>query len=365
MGFDFEVVYKPGRQNTVADALSRRDEPAVSLCAITTPMFDWLRELRIANSMDPALDALRDQILSGDKTTPWALIDSIVTFKQRLYIPPASALLQTVLSMVHDDKHEGIQKTLHRLRREFHTPDDRCVVQEFVKACTVCQRNKTEHLHPAGLLLPLPVPSVVWSDVSMDFIEGFPRVEGKSVILTVVDRFYKCAHFITLSHPYSAESVAHAFYTDIVRLHGILTSIVSDRDSVFASAFWKALFTATGTKLHMSSVFHLQSDGQSEAINKVIAMYLRCLVGDRPRQWVKWLPWTEYVYNNSYHSALRETPFRVVCGRDPPQLREYEQGELRVVAMACTLQDWAAFDGISMVFGPCGPSLAFRLFFPF
>lgn len=77
-------------------------------------------------------------------------------------------------------------------------------------------------------------------------------------------------HFITLAHPYSTESVARAFYTDMVRLHNIPTSIISDRDPVF-------------TKLHMSSAFHPQSDGQSEAVNKVITMYLRCLVGDRPR----------------------------------------------------------------------------------
>jgi hypothetical protein len=127
----------------------------------------------------------------------------------------------------------------------------------------------------------------IWSDISMDVVEGFPRVAGKSVILTVVDRFSKYAHFITLAHPYLAESVARAFYTDIVRLHDVPASIVSDRDPVFTSTFWQALFAATGTKLHMSSAFHPQTDGQSEAVNKAIAMYLRCLVGDRPRQWIK------------------------------------------------------------------------------
>lgn len=113
-----------------------------------------------------------------------------------------------------------------------------------------CQRNKTEQLHPAGLRQPLVVPSRVWEDISMDFIEGLPKVGGKSVILTVVDRFAKYAHFIPLVHPYTAESVAKAFFVDIVRLHGVPASIVSDRDVVFTSGFWKALFAASASRLH-------------------------------------------------------------------------------------------------------------------
>ena len=87
----------------------------------------------------------------------------------------------------------------------------------------------------------------------MDFIEALPKVGGKSVILTVVDRFSKHAHFIPLAHPYTVESVAKAFFSNIDRLHGFPTSIVSDRDVVFTSGFWKALFAAAGTRLHMSS----------------------------------------------------------------------------------------------------------------
>lgn len=191
-------------------------------------------------------------------------------------------------------------------------------MKDYVKSCSVCQRNKTEHLHPVGLLQPLAVPSAVWEDISMDFIEGLPRVRGKSVILTVVDRFSKYAHFIALGHPYTALSVAKAFYDDIVRLHGISCSIVSDRDLVFTSTFWKELFRFTNTKLNMSTAFHPQTDGQSEVVNRIITMYLRCLSGDRPKNWLQWLPWAEFCYNSSYQTSLRETPFKVVYGRDPP-----------------------------------------------
>jgi hypothetical protein len=183
------------------------------------------------------------------------------------------------------------------------------------------------------------VPSAVWSDIGLDFVEALPKVQGKSVILTVVDRFSKYAHFIPLAHPYSAESVAQAFFAEIVRLHGMPQSMVSDRDPVFTSKFWQEMMRLMGAKLHMTTAFHPQSDGQTEAANRVITMYLRCFTGDRPRQWLRWLPWAEFVYNTAYQSSLRDTPFRVVYGREPPSIRSYEPGETRVAAVAKTMAE--------------------------
>jgi hypothetical protein len=110
-------------------------------------------------------------------------------------------------------------------------------VQDFVQVCTTCQKNKTTQLHPADLLQPLEVASAVWADIAMDFVEGLPKVSGKSVILTIVDRFSKHAHFIPLDHPYMETSVARAFFNDIVHLYGLPTSIVSDQDPTFTSHF--------------------------------------------------------------------------------------------------------------------------------
>jgi hypothetical protein len=179
--------------------------------------------------------------------------------------------------------------------------------------------------------------------VALDFVEALPRVRGKSIILTVVDRFSKYCHFIPLAHPYSAESVAQAFFAEIVRLHGVPQSMVSDRDVIFTSKFWKELMRLMGTDLHMTSAFHPQSDGQSEAANRVIIMYLHCLTGDRPRQWLQWLPWAEYIFNTAYQTSLRDTPFRVVYGRDPPSLRSYEAGDTRVAAVARTMEEREEF----------------------
>jgi hypothetical protein len=204
-GFDFDVEYRLGRLNTVTDALSRRDAEDVpaALCTVAAavlsgPSFIFLDEIHRAVAV----------LLHG----------------ARVFVPDFSDLRHQALQLAHGIGHEGTQKTLHRLRAEFYIPGDRALVADWVRSRTTCQRNKTPAMSPAGLLQPLEVPSQVWADISMDFIEVLPKVGGKSVILTVVDRFSKYAHFIPLGHPYTAASVARAFFDGIVRLHGFPTS---------------------------------------------------------------------------------------------------------------------------------------------
>jgi hypothetical protein len=189
-------------------------------------------------------------------------------------------------------------------------------------------------VHPASLLQPLPGPLEVWADdISMDFVEGFQKVDGKSVILIVVDMFSKFTHFIPLRHPYTATSMAKSFFDNIVKLHGIPCSIMSDRDTVFTSSFWTELFHLASIKMHMSLAFHMQTDAQSEVVNRIIVMYLRCLAGDRLKSRLQWLAWAEFYYNSSYQTTLKCSPFRVVYDRDPPTLHSYEPGTTKMVAV--------------------------------
>ncbi|CAN6308396.1 unnamed protein product [Urochloa humidicola] len=340
-GYSFRVEYRPCKLNTVADALSRRDEDATAAqaFAISKPEFHLFEEFRQeATTLDDIITKRRE-IEDGTAGAAWTLVDGFVMYRGRIFMPETSRLWPLVLETAHGAGHEGVQKTLHRLRSSFYNPHANRLVRDYVKSCTTCQRNKSEHLHPAGLLQPLDVPSTVWADIAMDFVEGFPRVGGKSVVLTVVDRFSKYAHFIALGHPYTAMSVARAFFDQIVRLHGLPCSIVSDRDPVFTSTFWTELFTLAGVKLRLSSAFRPQTDGQSEVTNRILGVYLRCLAGDRPKSWLRWLPWAEYCYNSSYQTALQATPFQVVYGREPPTMISYQPGVARVVALDRQLRD--------------------------
>lgn len=142
------------------------------------------------------------------------------------------------------------------------------------------------------LPIPLPIPEEVWVDVSMDFITGLPKSQGKDVIFVVVDRLSKYAHFMTLSHP--AVEVAQKYIDQVFQLHGWPRSIVSDRDTIFLSNFWQALFSIQGTNLLHSSAYHPQTDEQTEVVNKCLENFLRCMCSDCPKDWSLWLPLAEW-----------------------------------------------------------------------
>ena len=166
-----------------------------------------------------------------------------------------------------------------------------------------------------------------------------PKSKQFEAILVVVDRLSKYAHFIPLKHPYTARSVAKKFCKKIVKLHGLPLSIVSDRDPIFMSNFWREIFKLQGTKLKMSTAYHPESDGQTKVVNKCLETYLRCFIADQPRTWVTWIHWAEYWYNTTYHASTGKTPFEVVYGRLPPRLTRWVQGETRVASVQQDLMD--------------------------
>ena len=123
--------------------------------------------------------------------------------------------------------------------------------------------NKVEKMNTPSLLRPLSIPSQRWTKVSMDFFIVLPKSEGKSVIMVVVDRLTKYAHFCALSHPFKGSTLTNYFMQIVQKLHGTPNIIVSVRDPIFTGNFWSELFSCLGTQLAHSSYYHPQSDGKN------------------------------------------------------------------------------------------------------
>jgi RNase H-like domain found in reverse transcriptase len=147
-----------------------------------------------------------------------------------------------------------------------------------------------------------------WCTVGIDFITALPKHTGKDVIMVVVDRLIKYAHFIALSRPYTALTVAQALFHNVYKFHGLPNSIVADRNLIFTCRFWKELMGLLG-----------KTDGQTERVNQCLENYLCSMLLDKPKSWTNWLPLTQWWYNSNFHSSLKTTPFQALYGYPPTQ----------------------------------------------
>ncbi|KAG1928308.1 retrotransposable element [Pimephales promelas] len=312
--FDFSISYRPGSKNVKPDALSRLFDSSsapVNNDAVIPPG-------RFVGAIVWGIERLVRRALSRVTAPPECPRD--------LLFVPVSAR-QAVLRWGHSSRlaaHPGVRGSLASIRQRFWWPTLEHDTRRFVASCVVCAQTKSGHSPPAGLLRPLPVPARPWSHIALDFITGLPSSAGSTVILTVVDRFSKSAHFIPLPKLPSAKETAQIMVNHVFKLHGLPSDVVSDRGPQFASLFWKEFCRLIGATASLSSGYHPQTNGQAERANQSIARILRSLASRNPASWSEQLPWAEYAYNSHPSSATGLSPFHGCLGYQPPLFSSQE-----------------------------------------
>jgi hypothetical protein len=326
--YDMEILYKPGKENHVADALSRIQINI--LCPI--PQRKIQDEIRKAYRKDKTLKELRKTIQGGGESVRFRIENGLLYYRNDEYSDwrlclPRSQLREDIIHDNHNARvagHPGLTKTYSNIARTYYWPGMAKDIRRHVQECDACQRTKRSNQPPAGNLRPMPIPPKPWSSIAMDFLGPLPKsANGNEIILVIVDRLTKMAHFVPTIRNYTSEIVANLFVKNVFRYHGLPESIVSDRDSKFTSHFWKALQKNLGVKLLMSIAEHPQTDGQSEAAVKVIQKMIRpfTICGD---DWEELLPTLEFAYNDTVHSTTKQTPFFLNYGRYPSGARRHD-----------------------------------------
>ncbi|KAL2250302.1 UNVERIFIED_CONTAM: Retrovirus-related Pol polyprotein from transposon [Sesamum indicum] len=364
--YDCTIDFHPGKANVVADALSRKssstlanlgshnqtlllemrsmntklevDQVAGLLAALQIKP-DFVDQIKEAQTRDAFLLRMLERIRLGKKTNFSIRGDGVIVNGGRVCVPDTDGLRKAILQEAHNAPyamHPGTTKMYRNLRPYYWWQTMKKDVAEFVAKCMICQQVKAEHQAPAGKLRPLSIPEWKWEKITMDFVVGLPRTFRKhDAIWVIVDRLTKSAHFLPVRITDSLDKLAGLYISEIVRLHGVPISIVSDRDPRFTSRFWESLQRALGTKLHFTA-FHPQTDGQSERTIQTLEDMMRACTMEFKGNWDDYLPLMEFAYNNSFHSSIGMAPYEALYGRrcrspicwDIEGLRQLEGPEL-------------------------------------
>ena len=333
--FDFTIEYVEGKTNVVADGLSRRADHIIKPIAVqsSTQFLNMLRvtphhlnvvttllcDVKTAMQNDPSYRAALAQ--RRTRADPIQVVGGFLYYKQtRLVLPNDSVLRTRIMQECHDTPlggHLGKDKTIEQIKRRVYWSGMDADIAKFVTSCDACQRNKPSQQAKMGKLMPLPVPAYPWQQVSMDLITALPRSRSShDAIVVFVCKLTKMVHFAATTTNVTAPQLATLFLQNILRLHGLPESILSDRDPRFTAHFWRAFWSQLGTTLTMSTAYHPESDGQTERSNRTLEEMLRSRINFQQNDWDEHLAAAELATNNAVQASTGFSPFYLNFGRE-------------------------------------------------
>ncbi|THH06299.1 hypothetical protein EW146_g9654 [Bondarzewia mesenterica] len=385
--YDFTIQYLPGADNSVADSLSRLfpdGEPHVSAASPTTTTssspidtsdpakFCQSTTGHIASVLSITSDPeLLVSIRTGYTTDPWCVklqqnlgsMPGVTQSEGLLYVggclvvPRVNALREQLFRLAHDSLgHFGANKSYASLRSSYYWPNmRRDLEQGYVPSCNECQRNKSLSSRPTGPLHPLPVPDARGDSVAIDFIGPLPEEKGFNCIASFTDRLRSDIRLVPCRMDISAEKFAAIFFDHWYCENGLPLEIISDRDKLFISSFWKSLTRLCGVTLKMSSSFHPETDGASERMNKTVNQCLRFHVDRQQKGWVRSLPLVRFHMMNTLNAFTGLSPFQLRMGRSPrlipplvsPSTSSTSKSDVSPSTSSTSKSDVAASDFIS------------------
>ncbi|KAH0681196.1 hypothetical protein KY284_022281 [Solanum tuberosum] len=347
--YDIDILYHPGKANIVADALSRkimartygqpveRQGITKDLCQLASLGVRLLEspdegvivqnaaesslvvEVKEKQYIDPILLKLKEIVQQGMTKAFELTQEGVLRCQNRLCVPNVDELRKRIMMEAHHSRysvHPGSTKMYHDLKEMYWWGDMKKSIAEFVAQCPNCQQVKVEHQKPGGYMQCIELPIWKWDMINMDFVTGLPRSFRKfDSIWVIVDRLTKSAHFLPVKTTYTVEEYARLYIKEIVRLHGVPISIISDRGTQFTANFWKSFQKNLGTQVNLSTAFHPQTDGQPERTIQTLEDMLRACILDFKGSWDDHLPLIEFAYNNSYQSSIKMSPYEALYGR--------------------------------------------------
>ncbi|KAF8759701.1 hypothetical protein RHS01_02244 [Rhizoctonia solani] len=340
-GYNFQIVYCPGKQSGKPDALSRQSDhanippasqtmlpnPVFANTALVIPKKELQRQIEASLDQDESLEEILQFLQNESKAPPsikrafkdYEMEAGLLFYQGRIVVPDVGTLRTDLLRIFHNSPlagHPGRQRTLELVSRNYYWPGIRADTYWHVDSCKTCQRIQKPK-YASIPLQPLELPSRPWQHISYNMIVDLPKDSNSNSILVIVDSFTKYVILVECSKKLKAPALADLFLQHVWKQYGMPKKTVSDQGRVFNNKFLKALYQQLGIDPHFSSAYHPQSDGQTEQVNPTIEHFLRAYSGVNQKDWVKWLPMAEFAYNNAVHSSTGKSPFKALYGWEP------------------------------------------------